>query len=131
MVIYIVVKTKEKETKPMNYFIKGISVALAAFSLCTSAFASTQIHDTRILSAPIWMPNDLLVDNENIPVAFDSVMHSESAMGFTESYNGKQKFTNNVDGYSVIIPSDMNLSMSLSDTGAILNDGYKTLKIFK
>ena len=123
-------KTKEKETKPMNYFIKGISAALTAFSLCTSAFASTQINDTRILSAPIWMPNDLLVDNENVPRAFDNVMHPESEMGFTESYNGNQKFTNNVDGYSVIVPSDMKPDMSLSDTGAILSDSYKTLKIF-
>ena len=115
----------------MNYFIKGISAALTAFSLCTSAFASTQINDTRILSAPIWMPNDLLVDNENVPRAFDNVMHPESEMGFTESYNGNQKFTNNVDGYSVIVPSDMKPDMSLSDTGAILSDSYKTLKIFK
>ena len=115
----------------MNHFIKGIGAVMIAFSFCTSSFASTQISDTRILSAPIWMPDDLLVDSENVPVAFDDVMHPESEMGFTESYNGGVKFTNNVDGYSVVVPSDMKLDMSLSDTCAILSDGYKTLKIFK
>ena len=111
---------------------KLISAALSfslIFSLVSSAYAT---DDTRVLTPPIWMANDALIDNENVPAASDSVMKTEKEMGFTEFLiDGKQKFTSLLDGYSVILPSSMKADMSVSDICTIFSDDIITLKIFK
>ncbi|MBQ3023090.1 MAG: hypothetical protein IJD91_07230 [Clostridia bacterium] len=103
-------------------------LSITFFSITTAAAPD----DIRILSAPIWMPDDALLDNENTPIAIDDTMKSEKEMFFTEAVSAKRvKFTNLVDGYSIVIPSSLNIDMSLSDVGAIFSDDTITLKIFK
>lgn len=117
----------------MNNVIKKlISITvLFAMSFSLSASASTS-EETRVLSAPIWMADDALLDNENLPVAINSRMKSEKEMYITEAVSAsKVKFTNLVEGYSVVIPASMRIDMSISDVCAIFSDEYITLKIFK
>ncbi len=117
----------------MNYTTKKlISITtLLAIVFSTVASASTP-EETRVLSAPIWMAGDALLDNENLPVANNNQMKSEDEMYFTESVSAKKiKFTNLVDGYSVVIPASLEIDMSISDVCAIFSDEYITLKIFK
>ena len=116
----------------MNYLFKCTSAIFMSLALWTSVLAQTpQPTDTRVLTPPIWMADDVLIDNENIPPASNSEMRSEQEMGFCEPYNGMQKFTNLVDGYSIIVPNNMELDMSLSDICATLSDNFKTLRVFK
>ena len=93
--------------------------------IVTSAFvpfAKADDYQNRILSAPIWMPGDVLMDNENLPAALNDKMFSVDKMGFTEQAGSMQKFTNNVDGYSIMIPLSMNVDMSLSDICVTLSE---------
>lgn len=116
----------------MNRLLSGICAASLILSISASAFATFETQSPmRVLSPPIWMPHDTLIDNENIPVAISTDMKNENEMGFCEPYQGKQKFTNLIDGYSVVIPSNMRVDMSRSEVCAIFEDNYKTLKIFK
>lgn len=117
----------------MNHYLKILASSLLAVSMCVSAFAATpNPADSRILTPPIWMPDDILLDNENIPTATDSTMRSEAEMGFTETYNNnQQKFTNLVDGYSLIIPYGMKVDMSLSDVCTTFTDNFRSLRVFK
>lgn len=117
----------------MNYLFKKMTSVVTASVMSISVSAATlPPEDSRILTPPIWMAGDTLIDNENIPAAVDNEMKSESEMGFTETIdNSRQKFTNFVDGYSIIIPNTMKVDMSIADTCAIFSDSYKTLKVFK
>jgi len=117
----------------MNFIFKAFVSASVVLSLSLTSFAATPYPpDTRILTAPVWMPNDILLDNENVPSATSEEMKSIDEMGFTEAYNNaQQKFTNLVDGYSLIIPNGMKVDLSISDVCAILTDNYRTLKVFK
>ena len=124
----------------MNRFLSGFFASLFVLSTCTAAFASPLIEDNskavstdsmRILSPPIWMRDDALIDNENIPVALSDDMKSENEMGWCEPYQNKLKYTNLLDGYSIIIPADMRVDMSLSDVCTTLTDSHRMLRIFK
>lgn len=117
----------------MNYFFKKSAAILLSLSLGISASAATEFSpDMRILTPPVWMPNDILIDNENLPVATDNIMQSQNKMGFAETYNGnKQKFTNFVDGYSIVIPGGMKTDTSLSDVCTIFTDSNRELRVFK
>ncbi len=117
----------------MNYLTKKLIAlgAMLAIGCSSFAYASTS-DDTRVLTPPIWMAYDALIDNENIPSASDNAMKNENEMGFTEFLSdGKQKFTSLLDGYSVILPSSMKADMSVSDICTIFSDDTITLKIFK
>lgn len=122
----------------MNRKIKLLLLSLLLISaqiIGYVAFAATDTlnkDEKRVLSSPIWMPDDVLIDNENVPHAKNDEMLGESEMGFTEPLNyNQQKFTNLVDGYTIIIPYSMSVDLSNASTGAILKDNYRTLKIFK
>ena len=108
-----------------------IFTLILSLSLSAAAFG-TYIDGKRILSPPIWYPENALTDNENLPVATNDAMYSEWDMGYVEAYStGFQKFVSKIDGYSIIIPTSMTVDMSLSDVGAYFEDSHRTLRIFK
>ncbi len=116
----------------MKRFISALSAIIFTLSISFSAFANPQRSvSQRVLTPPIWMPYDILVDNENIPLVVDDGMKSKEEMGFCESYGNSLKFTNLVDGYSVVIPSNMTVDLSLSDICATISNSTTTLRIFK
>lgn len=116
----------------MNHYLKIIIAVALALVMPVAAYGATPYNpNDRVLSAPIWMPYDLLPDNENTPVAISNQMLTEQDMGYCKPYGNGQMFTNLLDGYSVIIPSSMSVDLSYSDIGAIIYDNTKTLKIFK
>lgn len=99
-------------------------------TLCTFAYQIPS-DNMRVLSPPIWIKPGILIDNENLPVATNDKMMPIENMGFCESHGNMQKFTNLVDGYSIIIPADMKADMSFSDVCASLTGKNISLKIFK
>lgn len=117
----------------MKRFLSCICIFLLIASISVGAFAFpfTLQSPMRVLSPPIWMAPDALIDNENIPAATDTSMKSEQEMYTLEAISGGQKFTNLVDGYSVRIPYDMKVDMSHSSVCATLEDKYRKLRIFK
>ena len=116
----------------MKRFICIICTLLFTLSSTLYVFAyQPPSEDMRVLSPPIWMQPDMLIDNENLPVALNDKMMSENDMGLCEPYGNMQKFTNFVDGYSIIVPADMRVDMSLSDVCASLTGTNIALKIFK
>ena len=103
-----------------------LSVSIGAF-----AFPSTPYNDTmRILSPPLWMSNTL-TDSEAIPIALNSGMLSKESMGYSEAIGKNQKFTNLLDGYSIILPADMKVDLSYSDICTTFTNQHLSLKIFK
>ncbi len=108
---------------------------LLCFCISTYSYAAELLSRNEVssenLTPPIWMQADILIDNENIPVATSSIMLSKQEMGFSTPYGNAQKFTNLVDGYSIVIPSDMNVDMSLSDVCATFSNQTRTLRVFK
>ena len=116
----------------MNHLVKVAGAILLSCIMTTTAIAATPFSaNSRILSPPVWMPYDILIDNENIPAPTSQEMFDENKMGYVEAYAGGQKFTNLLDGYSIVIPSDMAVDMSVSDVCAAFQNGTKTLKVFK
>ncbi len=116
----------------MNLKTTKLILILTLFAVALTPFSAVASEDARILSAPIWMPDDALLDNENLPVALNSRMKSEKEMYNAETISAnKIKFTNLVDGYSVVLPSNLKIDMSISDVCAIFSDETITLKIFK
>ncbi len=115
----------------MKRFISIICIFLLIASTSATAFASVLPSPMRILSPPVWMAPDALIDNENIPTAIGTSMKSMQEMYTLEQVSGGQKFTNLVDGYSVRIPYDMKVDMSLSSICATLEDSYRKIRIFK
>ena len=115
----------------MKRLIAFICIFLLIASTCATAFASVLPSTMRVLSPPVWMAPDALIDNENIPTATDASMKSMQEMYTLEQFSGGQKFTNLVDGYSIRIPYDMKVDMSLSSICATLEDGYRKIRIFK
>ncbi|MEE0866820.1 MAG: hypothetical protein UIL37_00755, partial [Clostridia bacterium] len=115
-----------------RFLLSGlIFVLLLSLSLSVGAFG-TYIDGKRVLSSPIWYPENALTDNENLPVATTDEMHAEWEMGYVEAYSqGMQKFVSKIDGYSIVIPTSMTVDMSLSDVGAYFEDSHRTLRIFK
>lgn len=115
----------------MNKFFKTSVLILILIVFSVSAYGATPYDpNARILSAPVWMPYNILADNENMPVSSSGGMLSEQDMGYCKPYGNGQMFTNLLDGYSVIIPKDMKVDLSISDTCAILSNGTTELKIF-
>ena len=114
----------------MNNFIKKAGALIISLSFCVTAFADYDEDGERVLTPPIWMAQDMLLDNENVPKAQNDIMHSENEMGFVEAYQGKQKFTNLVDGYSIVTPN-MKADMSLSDVCVTFTDNFRSIRIFK
>ncbi len=84
-----------------------------------------------VLSPPIWMPDNILIDNENLPTPITSIMGSEADMGYSETYLDGQKFTNLLDGYSLFLPTGMSIDLSIADTCTIIKSPSATLKVFK
>lgn len=115
----------------MKRFLSFICIFLLIASTSATAFASILPSPMRILSPPVWMAPDALIDNENIPVASGTAMKSMQEMYTLEQIAGGQKFTNLVDGYSVRIPYDMKVDMSQSSICATLEDSYRKIRIFK
>ncbi len=115
----------------MKRFLSFICIFLLIASTSAAAFASVVPSSMRILSPPVWMSPDALIDNENIPTATDTAMKSMQEMFTLEQFSGGQKFTNLVDGYSIRIPYDMKVDMSLSSICATLEDSYRKIRIFK
>ncbi len=104
--------------------------------VCTFALTFTFIFNIsssamRTLTPPIWYPYGTLTDNENLPVAKDNKMYPMESMGSTAPYGTAQKFTSNVDGYSILIPSDMTVDMSYSDIGAYFENENISLRVMK
>ena len=116
----------------MNHLVKVAGAMLLSCIMTTSAIAATPFSaNSRVLSPPVWMPYDILIDNENIPAPTSQEMFDQNKMGYVEAYDGGQKFTNLLDGYSIVIPTDMAVDMSISDVCTSFQNGTKTLKIFK
>ena len=116
----------------MNRFICTVCALTFAVSSTLSAFAlQPQSEVPRVLTPPIWLQPDMLIDNENLPVAKDNDMWEENDMGMIETYGSLQKFTNKVDGYSIMIPANMTVDMSISDVCTTFSNSSITLKLFK
>lgn len=115
----------------MKRLLSFICIFLLIASTSATAFASVLPSPMRVLSPPVWMAPDALIDNENIPAASDTAMKSIQEMYTLEQLSGGQKFTNLVDGYSVRIPYDMKVDMSQSSICATLEDSYRKIRIFK
>lgn len=115
----------------MKRFISLLSAIIFIMSISFSAFAHPNYDAQRVLSPPIWMPQDILIDNENIPLVVNDSMKRKEEMGYTEPHGNSLKFTNLVDGYSVIIPSGMTVDLSLSDICTTISNSTTSLKIFK
>ncbi len=117
----------------MNHLTKKLLSIAVLISTLSSVYVSAATDDkTRILSAPIWMPENVLLDNENTPVSTSSAMKSEKEMFLTENISAqKVRFTNLVDGYSIDIPATFGIDMSISDVCAVFSDDNITLKVFK
>ncbi len=116
----------------MRRLLSIILALILILTVSTSVFAlPTQGKELRVLSAPLWMPQDTLTDNENLPLPTINSMASENSIGRCETYSNGQKFTNFLDGYSVILPFGMTVDLSYSETAAIIKNSYTTLKIFK
>lgn len=110
--------------------ICSLLLALSS-TLYVFAYQPPSEENLRILSPPIWMQPDTLADDENLPAASSSKMKPVEDMGICEPYGSMQKFTNYVDGYSIIVPADMKADMSFSDVCASLTGTNISLKIFK
>lgn len=115
----------------MKRLLSFICIFLLIASTSATAFASVLSSPMRVLSPPVWMAPDALIDNENIPAASGTAMKSIQEMYTLEQLSGGQKFTNLVDGYSVRIPYDMKVDMSQSSICATLEDSYRKIRIFK
>lgn len=117
----------------MKRLLAFICIFLLIASSSAGAFAIALPFQApmRVLSPPIWMAPDALIDNENVPAATDSVMKSEQEMYTLEAISGGQKFTNLVDGYSIRIPYDMKVDMSHANIGAAFEDKNRKIRIFK
>lgn len=115
----------------MKRLLSFICIFLLIASTSATAFASVLPSPMRVLSPPVWMAPDALIDNENIPAASGTAMKSIQEMYTLEQLSGGQKFTNLVDGYSVRIPYDMKVDMSQSSICATLEDSYRKIRIFK
>ncbi len=111
----------------MKRFISLICAAVIAVSpvSCFSADAD------RLLTPPIWMPENILSDNENPAATNGDAMLSEEEMGFSESYGTKLKYTNRVDGYSIVVPFDMAVDRSLSDICTVFSSNTLRLSVYK
>ena len=118
----------------MRKFYTGLGALFLCGAIVTGSFvpsAEADNYQGRVLSDPIWMPSDVLLDNENLPQAVSDTMFPMDKMGFTEQVGTLQKFTNNVDGYSIMIPLNMKVDMSLSDVCVTLSDSHRQIRIFK
>lgn len=115
----------------MKRLLSFICIFLLIASTSATAFASVLPSPMRVLSPPVWMAPDALIDNENIPAANGTAMKSIQEMYTLEQLSGGQKFTNLVDGYSVRIPYDMKVDMSQASICATLEDSYRKIRIFK
>ena len=116
----------------MNQFFKTSVAVIMSFVFATNVYSATSYDpNSRVLSAPLWMPYNILADNENTPVATTDEMLSEQDMGFCKPYGNGQMFTNLLDGYSIVIPSGMSVDLSMSDTCATISDATTSLRIFK
>ncbi len=91
-------------------------------------FSSQSAFAIRELSSPLWAPGTN-APSEEVPSG--GQMLSAEDMGYTTRSENGLKFTNKVDGYSVIYPSDMLVDMSLSDVGAHFSNSRMEFRIFK
>lgn len=105
-------------------------ICAAALLLSVPKYAAADNSD-RVLTPPIWMPENVLLDNENLPGAVSSGMLSESDMGYAETTANGIKYTNKVDGYSVVVPQSMSVDRSLSDICTVFSDSVIRLSVFK
>lgn len=121
----------QKRNFVMKKILSGIFSAFLILNFSIPSFALGDTSSLRVLSPPIWMANDALIDNENVPVSDSDVMKSESEMYRYERNGSSAKFTNIVDGYSVNIPSTMSVDMSFSDVCATFEDSSRKIRIFK
>lgn len=104
----------------------------------------------RVLTPPIWSgynideeleylsdfessASDKLIplDCDYVPKKQGDAMLPISSMGNISYENGKVKFTNYVDGYTLIIPGTMQTDMSMSDVGTLFTDEHRSLRIYK
>lgn len=115
----------------MKKFLSGILLSVLILNTSLLSFASFENSSLRILSPPIWMAPDALIDNENIPFSASGEMKIKEEMYVCEAIGGGQKFTNFVDGYSIKIPSGMTVDMSYSDICTTLENSKMRIRIFK
>ncbi len=112
-----------------NLRTKFLSLFLV-FLMSVSVYATNPYTENpRVLTPPIWDPQSSFgeLDSED-----SQKMLTESEMGMTEYYDqNNKKFSNFVDGYSLIIPVGMNVDLSLSDTCTIFSNDTLTFKVFK
>ncbi len=109
----------------MKRIITLFLTLMLIFSLSLGAFAQ------RELTKPLWAPNSIIPEEIVPPAAKEEDMLPMSKMGYATLVGSGQKFTSNVDGYSIVIPSDMKIDMSLSDIGVKFSNSHMTLRIFK
>lgn len=120
----------------MNHSIKKLLILFLALTLSTPVYAtSPYAENPRVLTPPIYMPEELLPEGEKNPpstITINNNMRSEAEMGYTEAYDSNlQKFTNLVDGYTLLVPNRMKVDMSISDVCTTFTDNVLTLRVFK
>ncbi len=117
----------------MNHFTKKAVSLVLILMLSISAGATTPYSENpRVLTPPIYSPEDSLSKDETPTEPLNKDMRSEAEMGYTESYDNKmQKFTNLVDGYSILIPNGMKVDMSISDVCTTFSDNTLSFRVFK
>lgn len=115
----------------MNYFLKKILAVIILISVSVPVYAANPYSENpRILTPPIWNPDFPVFDSAEDKSPESTL--SESEMGTTEPYNeGNIKFSNFVDGYSIVIPENISVDLSVSDIGTTFSSETLTFRVFK
>ena len=115
----------------MNYLRKKLLSLIIVFSIALPAYATNPYTENpRVLTPPIWNPDTSYFETSDIKP--ESTMLSENEMGSTEVYDENNiKFSNYVDGYSLILPNNISADLSLSDVGTTFYGGTLKFRVFK
>lgn len=115
----------------MNRLTKTLLSLFLIFTSSVSVLASNPYTENpRVLTPPLWNPESPFVntDEDTTP----SEMLNEHEMGYMEVFNEyNNKYSNYVDGYSVVIPNYFSVDTSVSDVGTAYSSNTMTFRIFK
>lgn len=115
----------------MNYLRKKLLSLIIVFSIAIPAYATNPYTENpRVLTPPIWNPDTSYFETTDTKT--ENNMPQENEMGATEVYDENNiKFSNYVDGYSIILPNNISADLSLSDVGTTFSGGTLKFRVFK
>lgn len=115
----------------MKKITKKLLILFLILTMALPAYASNPYTESpRVLTPPLWDPNNSFLNTEENNSLND--MLSEYEMGQSEVYDqNNNKYSNYVDGYSVVIPNNFSIDASLSDVGTTYSSDTLTFRIFK